>query len=167
MTTETEVIKEKTETGQWDYYIGHSKIQRILLYLLSHLDEKVVFEDGYKVKSTDYVMDIELSHWNDVWCGALNVKTIKHLLFKNGHYTASQRASFSRSIKRLEVEGLITREKCISKDGYTTHIGLTERGFYQVPFEESWYGNKKLQELLTFYGIKSGKFSQKVNKKGN
>jgi hypothetical protein len=156
MTTETEMKNE------WATYIGHSKIQKILLYLLSHLREKVEIEDGCNVTFANYLGGIELSNLNDVWCGAVNVKTIKHLLF-NGHYTPSQRASFSRSIKRLEGEGLITRERGVSEDGYTTHIHLTEHGQEQAFFELDWYGDKALQELLTFYGLKYDKHSKKVN----
>ena len=134
----------------WLYYIGHSKIQRMILCILH---------------DRDFCTEQQLVSGPDVWRGALNLKGIKQLLFKNKRLTSSERASFSRSIRRLEQEGLIDRERCMADDGYTTHIGLTQRGYYQVEFERSWYSNQQEVELLTFYGLLSSKYGKKVNKK--
>jgi len=127
----------------WAPYIGHSKIQRMILIILS---------------------DREI--WDrEVWRGALSLRAVRQLLFKGKSMVNSERASFSRSIRRLGKEGLINRERCMSDDGYTSHIGLTQRGWYQVEFEKTWYSNKQTVELLTFYGLLSSKYGKKVNKK--
>lgn len=126
----------------WNYYIGHSKIQRIILYILHERN----------------LLDA------DVWRGAKSLKAVRCLLFKNRRLTASLRASFSRSIRRLEKEGLINRESFT--EGYATHIGLTQRGYYQAEFELSWY-KQHFGELLTFYGLKTRYGRKKVNNSRN
>lgn len=146
MTTEIEtaLIDNAVSNEQWPWpsYIGQSKLQKVILLILSRRQ-----------------------CWqSDVWRGALSIKSITRLLFKKKRLTPSQRASFSRSIKRLENDGLINRERGTSDAGYTTHIGLTQRGYYQAMFNEEWYKGQ-LGELLTFFGLNPDKYHIKVNKK--
>lgn len=133
----------------WDFYIGQSKIQRILLSILHDRE----------------LFDSEVRRGDDSWRGALSLRVIKRLLFKNRRLSPSERASLSRSIRRLEQDGLIYRERSMGDDGYTTHMGLTQRGYYQVEFNRTWYSNKQEVALLTFYGLLSSKYGQKVNKR--
>jgi len=132
----------------WDSYIGQSKTQRILLSILH--DRDFVTREGLR--------------GDDVWRGAVSLKAITRVLFKGRNLTNAERASLSRSIRRLEQDGLINRERGMSDDGYTTHIGLTQRGWYQAEFNRTWYTNKQEGELLTFWGLKSSKYGKKVNK---
>lgn len=135
----------------WLNYIGQSKTQRILLSVLHDRD----LVDGEGVSFCG----------DNVWRGAVSLRFIKQLLFKGRQLSTSERASFCRSIRRLEQDGLINRERGMSDDGYTTHIGLTQRGWYQAEFNRTWYSNKQEAELLTFYGLLSSKYGKKVNKK--
>ena len=123
-------------------YIGQSKMQRVIIEILSNRE----------------IWD------NEVYDGALSLRTLRRLLFKNKRMTNSQRASLCRTIKRLEQDGLIARERMISEDGYTSHIGLTEHGWYQSEYNRTWIGQTKLVELLTFYGLLSSEYAKKVNK---
>ena len=141
MTTEIDNTVSN-EPWPWDYYIGLSKLERVILFILSKRS----------------ILDL------NVWRGALRLKAIERLIFKGKQLTSSQRASFSRTIRRLERDGLINRERCISDDGYTTHIGLTQRGYYQAEFyEHSWHSGD-LVNLLTFYSLSPKKYHIKVNK---
>jgi len=133
---------ELPDTGPYPPYIGQSKMQRVIIEILSNRE----IYDG------------------EVWRGALSMRAIRRLLFKNNRMTAVQRASLSRSIRRLGVDGLVVRERGISDDGYTTHVGLTERGWYQAEFNRTWYSNQQNIELLTFWGILTSKYGRKVNK---
>jgi hypothetical protein len=120
----------------WLHYVGHSKLQRVILYLLDSWDysgEPIVIYEG----NSQILID------NDIWRGAVRLSAIERLLFNGEHLTDSQRASLSRSIRRLEREGLVNRERWISDDGYTTHIGLTLRGKYQAEFERDEYPDKQ------------------------
>ena len=134
----------------WDYYIGQSKAERIILSLLHDRD----------------LPGISGVTENDVWQGAVNLQVIKRLLFKGRRLTNSQRASLSRTIRRLEYDGLINRRRGVSDNGYTTHIGLTERGYYQAEFNQwEWYSLDKKVELLRFWGLTHDKYDQQVTKR--
>jgi hypothetical protein len=134
----------------WDYYIGQSKAERIILSLLHDRD----------LPGINGVTE------NDVWRGAVSLQVIKRLLFKGKRMTNSQRASLSRTIRRLEHDGLIHRERAVNDNGYTTHIGLTQRGFYQAEFNRSeWYSLGKEVELLRFWGLTNDKYGQKVTRR--
>ena len=141
------------ETWPWDFYIGHSKLQRAILYILNTWDY------GESLETNNGTED------GNVWCGALRLGAIEQLLFKGKRLTSSQRASLSRSIRRLEKEGLVNRQRAVSGDGYTTHIELTARGNHQALFEQDSYSAKQWYTLLTFWGLKADKYRQKVNKK--
>jgi transposase len=129
----------------WDFYSRHSKLQRVILYLLHGWD-----------------------YWDrlngDIWRGAVRVSAITKLVFKGERLTDSQRASLSRTIIQLEKQGLVNRERCIGDDGYTTHIGLTLRGAYQFEFERKQHTDKEWQKLLTPLGLKYDKYARSVNK---
>jgi len=132
----------KTPYWAWEIYDGQSKLQKIILYILHERN----------------MLDA------DVWRGAQSLKSIKHLLFKDRQLTASERASFSRTIRRLEIDGLISRERSISDNGYTSHVGLTQRGYNQVETDLCWpLYREELAKLFSFYGLKSTKYYKKVN----
>ena len=131
------------EAWPWDFYIGRSKLQRVILYLLSGWD----MWDG------------------DIWRGAVRVGDVKRLVFKGDRLTNSQRASFSRTLMQLEKQGLIVRERVVSDDGYTTHIGLTARGQHQADFECDQYPEKQWRKLLASLGLEYDKYRRSVNKR--
>jgi len=130
------------QSWPWDFYIRHSKLQRVILYLL----------DGWDM-------------WDgDIWRGAVRLSDMARVLFEGERLTNSQRASLSQTIMELEKQGLINRERGIGDDGYTTHIGLTLRGHYQAKFERDRYIDKQWGKLLTPLGLKYDKYHRNVNK---